>query len=540
MKKNYSHDKHEPHAEPESRISGGDTLHQADFGLDCAQKECPLAEAMASMGEAMAIWDADDKLLACNELYRQLFSEPDEVAPGVSFMDLVEQNIRQGNVISFQGLKDVRRDLNRYRRERRDYHRHCRGVFQVQIWDRSWSQASERKTPRGGVVGVYTDITDRKRFEHELDLAKQKEEQANLAKSRFLAAASHDLRQPLHALGLFASSLEPLLETGEQKVLMAQMQSCLKSLEGLFSSLLDVSRLDAGVVLPVQTGFRLDEVLTPLVEEFRPLAAEKGLVIHQAPCRGWVSGDSSLLGRVVRNLLSNAVKYTEKGKILVGLRRSGSRFRLEVWDTGPGIAKSDQEQIFEEFSRLPSASKLGAAGLGLGLSIARRLTELAGWRLGVISCPGKGSCFYLSLPRSLPPKAQPATPAAPAAISLKGKRIICLEDDPEVQKGLQAILRRWGCAPLPHRSLEDLEKSWNSGGPDPHLVISDFHLEGEANGLMALERIARLLGRPLPGLILTGDTTPQCLQAVKASGHHLLHKPVSPMRLRAVLEACLV
>ena len=293
------------------------------------------------------------------------------------------------------------------------------------------------------------------------------------------------------------------------------------------------------MVRPVQTGFKVDEVVAPLVDEFRPLAAEKGLTIRRAPCREWVMGDSSLLGRVVQNLLSNAVKYTEKGKVLVGCRRSGSKIRLEVWDTGPGISDADQPAIFEEFRRLRPALSQGVAGLGLGLSIAKRLTELAGWRLGLRSRRGKGSCFYLSLPRSMPQKTSPAPLPAPAAISLGGARIICLEDDPEVLKGIKAILQKWGCEPLPHRSLAELEKAWGNGDPEPQLVISDFHLKGEADGLMAMERIAELLGRPLPGLILTGDTTPECLQAVKASGHALLHKPVSPMRLRTALEACL-
>jgi CheY-like chemotaxis protein/anti-sigma regulatory factor (Ser/Thr protein kinase) len=389
------------------------------------------------------------------------------------------------------------------------------------------------------VVGVYTNITDRKRAEQESDRAKRKEQEANLAKARFLAAASHDLRQPLHALGLFAAALAPLLRSSEQKELMTHMQSCLKSLGSLFSSLLDVSRLDAGVVQPVQTSFFLEEVINPLIEEFRPLACEKALDMRQVPCRAWVKGDRSLLGRVVRNLLSNAVKYTEKGKVLVGCRREGPHLRLEVWDTGPGIAAKDHRRIFEEFNRLPQASTQGVSGLGLGLSIAKRLTELAGWQMGLNSWPGRGSCFFLKLLRAQPENIRPVSAPAPAPVSLRGKRVICLDDDPDVLKSLVAILQRWRCRAYFYRSLADLEGSWQQAEPAPDLVIVDYHLEGDANGVEAIERIGILRGRPLPGLILTGDTTPKCLQAVQASGYPLLYKPVNPMRLRAALEACL-
>ncbi|MBU2091551.1 MAG: PAS-domain containing protein, partial [Alphaproteobacteria bacterium] len=349
--------------------------------------EYGLIDAIESASEAFVIWDAEDRMVFCNSRYKSFFAEPEKVCPGVRFDSLVEMNIAHTSVAEIS-LLPAGWDPDQYRRARLDCHNLARDTF-IQLRDGRWLQSCERRTREGGVVGVYTDITERKRAEEALAASKRAAEEANLAKSRFLAAASHDLRQPLHAVGILVSALSARLEDERQKEIAGQIGDCLETVSSLFDALLDISKLDAGVVAPAFAPVPLGPLLKALRREFTPLAERKGLRLTVLDSRLAVRSDAAMLGRILRNFLSNAIKYTESGGVLLGVRRRGESLRIDVIDNGPGFDPAEAEAVFREFHRLEGTA--AQQGIGLGLSIADRLARLLEHRLEVATQPGAGA-----------------------------------------------------------------------------------------------------------------------------------------------------
>ena len=372
----------------------------------------------------------------------------------------------------------------------------------------------------------------------ELRAESREEHEANLAKSRFLAAASHDLRQPLHALGLFVGALTPRVKEPEAAAIVAKIQRSTDELEDLFNSVLEISKLDAGVVEPRQEDVPLTPLLAQLAEELEPQAARKGLRLHVAPTRAIVRSDPLLLGRILRNLVTNAIRYTERGKILVGTRPRGGALRIEVWDTGPGIPGPKQHEVFREFERLESSSPPGE-GLGLGLSIVDRLCRLLGHGLDLRSVPGRGSVFAVTVAHATA-KLMGVAPEEPSIASgLRGRVLLVVDDDAAIRDAMHELLESWECRVLTASSGESARRILVSAARAPEAILVDWGLAAGETGLEVIRGIRARLGAEIPAVVITGDTSPERLAKIQASGLALLSKPVSPMRLRALLNRLL-
>jgi signal transduction histidine kinase len=363
-------------------------------------------------------------------------------------------------------------------------------------------------------------------------------EAANLAKSRFLAAASHDLRQPLHAVGLFVAQLHGRLRASERGKIVGRIEAALSAMNDLFSALLDISKLDGGGTTPNISVFPVAQLLAHADTTFGEAAREKGLTFKVVPSRVWIRSDFILLERVIFNLISNAVRYTNQGGLLVGCRKRGNDLRIEVWDTGPGIPPDQHEKIFVEFYRLGEPEGDRRAGLGLGLAIVDRACRLLNHAVEVRSTPGKGSCFTVITP-IVPAQETTSEPAIAVRDQLdgsNGKLVLVIDNDPLVLDGMGGILRSWGCRVITAASDGKALEALSDHDSVPDLIISDYHLSEGRTGLEAIDRLRSTLSTQIPAFLISGDTTPEALREAKAKGCHLLHKPVEPMALRAMFS----
>jgi signal transduction histidine kinase/CheY-like chemotaxis protein len=365
-------------------------------------------------------------------------------------------------------------------------------------------------------------------------------EQANLAKSRFLAAASHDLRQPLHALGLFVAQLRALRDHTEHGPIVARIDAAVAAMNELFGALLDISKLDAGVLTPDVTEFPVQRLLRRLETTFAGAAREKGLQLRVIASDAWVRSDPILLERILLNLVSNAVHYTVRGRVLVGCRRRGEHLSLEVWDTGIGIPEDQQRNVFGEFYRLGGLGGDRSSGLGLGLAIVDRLCNLLDHPIELVSHIGKGSRFAVSVP--LTPQLEETTTPIALADSIdpvRGKLVFIIDDDPLALQGMRGVLQTWGCKVVTAASGRAAVAQLANSTQLPDLIISDYHLPDGDTGFNVISRLRAALGAKVPAFLITGDTTPECLHEAGARGLYLLHKPVPPMNLRAVISQLL-
>jgi signal transduction histidine kinase/CheY-like chemotaxis protein len=363
-------------------------------------------------------------------------------------------------------------------------------------------------------------------------------ELANLAKSRFLAAASHDLRQPLHALGLFAAQLHGRVRANERRRIVARIDVTLSAMNELFNALLDISKLDAGVLTPSITEFPVAKLLDRVDMTFTGAAREKGLSFRVVSSSAWVRSDFILLERIVFNLVSNAVRYTRSGGVVVGCRKRGVNLRVEVWDTGTGVPQDQQQNIFGEFYRLGAPGGDGRSGLGLGLAIVDRLCRLLDHSVSLKSILGKGSCFSVAVPlvAALPDIDESPAPAHPPMDESNRKLIVLIEDDPLVLEGMCGLFRRWGYDLLVAGTEDEALAGAANRDRPPDLIVSDYHLPGGKTGIKVIEGLRMALSAEIPAFLVSGDTSPELLRQARASGYHLLHKPVDPMTLRAMVS----
>ncbi|HEU0153666.1 MAG TPA: NahK/ErcS family hybrid sensor histidine kinase/response regulator [Arenimonas sp.] len=501
-----------------------------------------LEAALENMSQGISVVDAELRLVAWNRPYAELFDYPPELLQvGVPVAELVAHNVARGRVQSRAAADPVQRRLQHMRAGTPYVTERRFGDTVVEI----------RGTPMpgGGFVATFTDVTAFRRSEAELKLvaetleqrvaertaelagAKAEAERANRAKTRFLAAVSHDLAQPLNAAHLFVHALSPQLDEPRHQAALANIDGALGSAESLLAGLLDISRLDAGGMAPKPQVFRIDELVLPLAAEFRVLAAEKALPLDTVACGAWVRTDPQLLRRVLQNFLGNAVRYTARGRILIGCRRRGDRLAIEVWDTGPGIAEADQSVIFEEFRRLDR----GGQGLGLGLAIAERVARLLGLPLKLRSWPGRGTVFSIEVPRAAPAPVAAAAPAPPPPEPPRS-RVLVVDNDADVLRGMQALLEGWQCEVLAARDGEEALRLVAADPPD--LVLLDFHLDDHQTGLMLRERLAAVMP-PRPCVVITADHAADVRDAVAAAGCVLLHKPLKPLALKSVMARLL-
>jgi len=380
----------------------------------------------------------------------------------------------------------------------------------------------------------------RLRFENmslieDLRLQSARADQANRAKSSFLASASHDLRQPIHALGLFVGALRGHAMSPEAEQLVDHITGSVHAMDDLFAALLDISKLDAGVVEAQLGATPLGPLLDRLCRDYADPAASKGIEVRRVGCSGAVVSDPILLERVLRNLISNAVNYTDAGRILVGCRRGRGTITVEVWDTGRGIAPEQSEQVFQEFYQIDNPERDRSKGLGLGLAIVRRIAPLIGGVLTLRSEPGRGSVFRLALPRAGAGDLPAAGDAPPALGAMRTGLILVIDDEVAIQQAMSTLLTGWGHPVFVAGSATAMQAQLIDCYDKPDLIICDYRLRGDETGIMAIRRLAEAYNDDIPAMLITGDTAPDRISEAQASGYLLLHKPLSNSRLRAAI-----
>jgi signal transduction histidine kinase len=415
------------------------------------------------------------------------------------------------------------------------------------------------RMPDGGIVTTFTDITasvesaealeranetlERRVHERTEELtqlnvalarAKGEADAANISKTKFLAAASHDILQPLNAARLYVTSLTERQRGDSDRTLIGNIDASLEAVEEIFGALLDISRLDTGAMRPEYANFRIDELMRQIELEFAPLASAKGLKLTFMPCAAVVRSDRRLLRRLVQNLVSNAIKYTPRGRVLVGCRRRDDTLRIDVYDTGVGIPEEKRRDIFVEFRRLDQGARI-ARGLGLGLSIVERVARVLNCPVDVDSTVGRGSHFAVTVPLSSgKPIALPArddTRTDPG--QLAGMTALCIDNEPSVLDGMETLLRGWSCEVIKAPDLTTALAAIAAGPAAPSGLVVDYHLD-QGSGIEAIQALRRTCGN-LPAILITADRSPTVREEARAEGVQVLHKPVKPAALRALL-----
>ncbi len=508
-----------------------------------------LEGALENMSQGISVVDAELRLVAWNARYAQLFGFPPAMLRvGMPIETLVQHNMRQGLI----GRVDVEHESAKRLRHMRAGTPY---LAERRFPDGTVVEIRGNPMPNGGFVATFTDVTGYRETEDELTLAnetleqrvvertalletaKREAEHANDAKSRFLTAIGHDLLQPLHAAQLFVDSLDRQLGTpasgDSPRETLRQLGGALDSTGDLLNGLLDMSRLEAGGLVPAARAFPLNEVLEPLAAQFRALAGEHGLAFACHPTRAWVHTDPQLLRRVLQNFLANAVRYTARGRVVLGVRRVGGRLRIEVHDTGPGIAEEAHARIFEEFRRGEEAP---GQGLGLGLSIADRIARLLHAPLSLRSRPGRGSVFSVLVDTVAAPPGSATSHAAAAGGTLAGRRVLLLDNDALALQALAQLLRGWGCEVVAVADGEAADAAVRRLHAD--LWLFDYHLDHGDTGVLVAQRLRASHGL-VPCLILSADPGAAVREAVQSAELALLPKPVRPLALKSVLDRLL-
>ncbi|MCG9584173.1 hybrid sensor histidine kinase/response regulator [Vibrio tubiashii] len=511
-----------------------------------------LQGAIEHIGQGIAVVDKQLRLVAWNQRYLELFTFPAGlIQVGRPIADVIRHNAECGLCGPGDPEEHVRRRV--YHLEQGTRHTSSRvrpdgRVIEVQ----------GNPMPGGGFVMSFTDITvfrdaeqalkdanetleervqertqELEQLNKKLVSATQRSEHESQSKSRFLAAVSHDLMQPLNAARLFASSLSEVAKEPETKQLSHHIESALGAAEDLIGDLLDISRLESGKLDINVHGFAINDVLSNLNAEFSALAKQQGIEFIMIPSQLLVQSDPKLLRRVVQNFLTNAFRYSPKGKVVLGVRRVGSQARIDVWDNGMGIDEDKQQEIFEEFNR--GTQVRSDQGLGLGLAISKGIAHVLGHQITMRSWPGKGSVFSITLARS--EKALEPVKAAPASSTsdLSHLKVLCVDNETDILVGMETLLGRWGCdvrtAVDLVNSLQAIEETWV-----PDVILSDYRLDNGRTGLEVLQQCRLRLGDSFIGVIISADRTDDMLDGIKSNGFSFIPKPVKPLKLRAVLN----
>lgn len=395
---------------------------------------------------------------------------------------------------------------------------------------------------RGDELGtVAQSFNNLKRFlwdqHHDLEQAKEEAEQANRAKSQFLAAASHDLRQPMHAMQMFIAALRERLKDPEDLSILSNIDAVSVSSGRLLNALLDVSQLEAGNIQPQIEHFPVQEVFRRVARSFVALAEKKGLECRVVPSSLFIRSDPILLERIVQNLVSNAIRYTAAGRVLIGCRRRGARVSIEVWDTGAGIPDDQSEAIFEEFHQLDNRERDRGRGLGLGLAIVRRLATSLSHQVEHRSVVGQGSCFsvFVDQARSLGDLMPLQADQVAVTGELSGLHVLIVEDEATVLDATCKLLESWGLETLAARSTEAAVKAVAAAPRKPNFIIADFRLPGQSDGIDAITKVQLLIGEPVPSLLITGDIETGRHNIMSELGYRILKKPVRPAKLRSLM-----
>jgi Na+/proline symporter/signal transduction histidine kinase/ActR/RegA family two-component response regulator len=512
-----------------------------------------LQTALDHVRQGIAVFDKDMHLVCWNSQFGELLGLPREVVRlGVTLEEILRfsaerQAFGPGDIETL-----VRERLVRYAAGSESFlERFPERALVIEV--------RANRMPGGGTVTTFTDITptvetaealeranetlerrvrertkELERLNAELGRAKATAEEANISKTRFLAAASHDILQPLNAARLYVTSLVERHGAGEEARLVGNIDASLEAIEEILGALLDISRLDAGAMKPELSSFRIDELLRQLAVEFAPQAREKGLDLVFVRCSLTVRSDRRLLRRLLQNLVSNAIKYTQNGRVLVGCRRLGGRLRLNVYDTGLGIPESKRRAIFKEFHRLDTGAKV-ARGLGLGLSIVERIARVLDCEVEVRSAVGSGSHFSVAVPLA------PAVPSGVGGVpqrvdvnQLSELAILCIDNEPKILDGMEALLSGWGCSVTKAPDLRKAIAMLRAKNLNPTGLLVDFHLD-EGDGIAAIVELRRSYAAELPAILITADRGAAVRAAARLQNIQVLYKPIKPAALRALL-----
>jgi PAS domain S-box-containing protein len=490
-----------------------------------------LIDAIESISGGFALFDADDRLVLCNQIYRgRACGGGLYVYRGASFEEIARGNAFNGCIV---GL-DSDAEKEEWVRQRVAAHRAARGSFEISWYDGRIFMLADRRTHDGGIATVTTEITELRR-------AREVAEQASRAKTRFLAAASHDLRQPLHAIELFAAALEATVDDEDALGIIEDLREASNAAGRLLTALLDVSELESGKFESRLMDFPVQQLLDRMVRVYGPQARERGLTLRVVPSSQVIHSDPNLLERILGNLLSNAVRYTQQGGILLGCRRRRGKLRIEVWDTGIGIPDEERQRIFEEFHQLDNPARERRRGVGLGLSIVRRLANVLGHEIFLHSVRGQGSVFAVELDLTgksvdLPLRLQAARAAAPMP---RQTAVLVIDDDLQVRKGMVRALESWGCRVKAAGDYDAAVEIVASAPEAIDLIIADYRLPRACNGVRAAGRLRVLCRRMVPVLIVTADQGQEELQEIADQGFPALQKPVDPDALRAAIASLL-
>lgn len=518
--------------------------------------EPSLRQAMDHIPQGIAVFDASLRLVTSNTRYRGLLTLPEAlVQAGTPLFDIALFLGTRGDLGSGDAVRLAIERVNVLTAV-------AATVTQRMGTGGQMLEFHSSRLPDGGLVVSFADVTDRVRAERELErmnlslegrveertaaltrvnseleVARAKADAANHDKTRFLAAASHDLLQPLNAARLYTSTLIERAKSTSLAELANSIEASLTAVEDIMGALLDISRIDSGALKPVPGPVNAQDLLRKIEVEFGPMARERSIALKIVASDATVLVDRTLIGRIVQNLVSNAIKYTAPGgKVLVGLRRRGNRMRLDVIDTGIGFNRDQHKLLFAEFSRLERGARM-AQGLGLGLSIVQRLVTALGVTLELDSAEGVGSRFSLFLPvtRALRPALDVGPVASESNFGTLNLKILCVDNERAILEAMQGLLTHWGCDVRTALSLKQIDRERLLEGWYPDLVLMDYHLD-QTSGLDAIEWLRHNVGGHLPAALVTADRSAAVRTLAEDRGVAVVTKPVKPAALRAAIS----
>jgi len=512
-----------------------------------------LQSALDQVRHGLSVFDKDMKLICWNRQFRELLSLPPELGTVGAPLDQILRTCAERGDFGAGDINTLVADrMMKLAVAHETFQEHFDGGKRI-------LEVRTSPMPQGGIVTTYSDLTERveaadalaranetleRRVQERtaeitevnqaLAIAKRKADEANLDKTRFLAAASHDVLQPLNAARLYATSLVERQIAEPEAKLVRNIDASLEAVEEILNVLIEISRLDAGRLEPDITILALNDVFERLEVEFQPLAREKGLELRIVPTRLWVSSDRRLLRRMLQNLVSNAIKYTTSGRVLLGVRRRGTKLSVQVHDTGPGIPTAKRSLIFKEFHRLEETAH-SVRGLGLGLAIVERIGKVLGHHIELQSAPGRGSLFAVELPLAEPQRRAEAGAATPPTVGrMAGLSVLCIENEPDVLNALRVLLEGWGCIVLAAQSGSDALARLRESDSEPDIILADYHLDG-GTGLEAVATLRKDAKARTPVIVITADHSAEVQRAVRARGFALLRKPLKAAALRALM-----
>jgi Na+/proline symporter/signal transduction histidine kinase/CheY-like chemotaxis protein len=545
-------------------MSSKDALKLLDDASAAIQSNRDLLQhALDHARQAIAVFDRDLALTCWNRAFRDLFDLPNSMLrPGVGLDEIVRFNADRG--VYGPGSTD------QFLAGRIESLMNDQAPSRLRLYPQGLVvEVRSARLPDGGVVTTYTDVTENveaeerlafaneqleqrvrerteqlERLNRELARAKTEAERANLSKTRFLAAASHDILQPLNAARLYATSLTEVAgvaNDADQAHLARNVDSSLEAVEDILGALLDISRLDAGATKPEIVAFPIADSLRQLEIEFAPMAKAKGLKLTFVSSSLIVRSDRRMLRRLLQNLVSNAVKYTPRGRVLVGCRRRAGQCVIEVWDTGLGVPVAKQKTIFEEFQRLDQGARV-ARGLGLGLSIVERLARVLGHNIVLVSTPGHGSVFSVAAPLAAPAEVARREERRKVGATridepLTGLVVLAIDNEPRVLDGLRVLLEKWGCQVVGAAGVIDSIAAVRLNGLRPDVIVADYHLD-DGDGIQAIDALREAGRDDTPAILVTADRSPEVREKAAEAGVAVLNKPLRPAALRALLMRC--